>query len=172
MKIELKNVKHAKFASEETECFAATVWIDGKKVGEVSNDGKGGAHEYRPWALADQIGAYAKTLPPVVCNFIDRNTGKKAVMPQSADGLIDDVFYDWQSRKLIDAELKNRLVWRETDGRIYRTAKLSAQTLATALANPADTLKKMKIADGQLLNLLAREEAHRIYKNYLSDGAK
>ena len=71
MKIELKKKKVCKWASEETICFQAELWIDGKNCGMVSNDGKGGAHrfdmskEFRP-TLA-QAEAYCKTLPPVKC---------------------------------------------------------------------------------------------------------
>jgi len=41
MKIELKNFKHAAFASEETLCFSATVYVDGQRMFEASNSGKG-----------------------------------------------------------------------------------------------------------------------------------
>lgn len=63
MKIELKNVKHAKFASEETDCFEASVYIDGKKAGTVSNDGRGGPNRYLPNTLYMALDDHAKTLP-------------------------------------------------------------------------------------------------------------
>ncbi|WP_298938013.1 hypothetical protein [uncultured Ruegeria sp.] len=47
MKIELKNIKYAAFASEETSCYTASLYVDGKKIGEVSNDGKGGCDLFR-----------------------------------------------------------------------------------------------------------------------------
>ena len=48
MKIELKNIQHSKFASEETHCFTAILYIDGKPTLEVSNDGHGGADRIMP----------------------------------------------------------------------------------------------------------------------------
>lgn len=42
----LKNIKIAEFASEETWCFEATLYVDGKKIGRVSNDGHGGPNYY------------------------------------------------------------------------------------------------------------------------------
>ena len=42
MKIELKNIKHSEFASQETHCYEATLYIDGKRVAIVGNDGHGG----------------------------------------------------------------------------------------------------------------------------------
>lgn len=42
MSITVKNVKIAEFMSEETLCFTATVYQDGKRIGEAKNDGHGG----------------------------------------------------------------------------------------------------------------------------------
>ena len=40
--ITVKNVKIADFMSEETICFTATVYENGKKIGDAKNDGHGG----------------------------------------------------------------------------------------------------------------------------------
>ena len=42
MEIKLKNLKVIKCMSEETTCFQATVYVDGKKAGTAQNDGHGG----------------------------------------------------------------------------------------------------------------------------------
>lgn len=65
MKIELKKKKVCKWASEETICFQAELWIDGKKACIVSNDGKGGAHRYSDYRAVREAEAFCKTLPPV-----------------------------------------------------------------------------------------------------------
>ena len=41
-KIEMKNISYYARGSEETPCYNATVYINGKKAVEVSNDGCGG----------------------------------------------------------------------------------------------------------------------------------
>ena len=46
MNIELKNVKHYESMSEETYCFEASLYVDGERVGAVSNRGIGGCHDY------------------------------------------------------------------------------------------------------------------------------
>ena len=46
MNITLKSIKVCKFASQETLCFEANIYIDGKKVGFVSNQGHGGSNMY------------------------------------------------------------------------------------------------------------------------------
>lgn len=48
MEITLKNIKHSEFASHETHCFEATVYIDGKRAFGVENDGQGGPNNYFP----------------------------------------------------------------------------------------------------------------------------
>ena len=42
----LKNIKHAEFASQETHCFEATIYLNGKPAIKVENDGRGGADHY------------------------------------------------------------------------------------------------------------------------------
>lgn len=46
MNVTLKNIKYAAFASHETDCFEATVYIDGKRLCAVSNDGHGGCDDF------------------------------------------------------------------------------------------------------------------------------
>ena len=48
MKVELKNLKHSEFASHETNCFEATIWLNGKRAFFAQNDGHGGADYYAP----------------------------------------------------------------------------------------------------------------------------
>lgn len=43
MQITLKNIKHSEFASQETYCYQASIYVDGKSSGTVRNDGFGGA---------------------------------------------------------------------------------------------------------------------------------
>lgn len=47
-KIEVRNLKHAEFASEETHCFEASVYVDGKRFCIASNEGHGGPDKYTP----------------------------------------------------------------------------------------------------------------------------
>jgi hypothetical protein len=50
MKIELKNLKTLASLSEETHCYTATIYVDGKPAFEASNHGHGGPDMYRPIA--------------------------------------------------------------------------------------------------------------------------
>lgn len=44
--IEMKAIKHAEFASEETHCFEGNIYLNGKLFCRVSNDGRGGPNNY------------------------------------------------------------------------------------------------------------------------------
>ena len=48
MKLELKAIKHCEFASEETNCYEGKVYVDGKPMIEVSNEGHGGCDNQYP----------------------------------------------------------------------------------------------------------------------------
>ena len=48
MKIELKKVKFFDAMSEETPCFTAELWDDGKHVAYVKNSGHGGGNNVYP----------------------------------------------------------------------------------------------------------------------------
>lgn len=66
MKIELKGIKHYPSMSEETNCYEASLYVDGVKIGTVSNRGTGGCDDFygdrAAFATADE---WCKTnLPP------------------------------------------------------------------------------------------------------------
>ncbi|TXJ24886.1 MAG: hypothetical protein E6Q24_15170 [Chitinophagaceae bacterium] len=69
MEIELRKIYISHQFSEESLAFTANLYIDGRKIGYVSNDGKGGSTSYeadhpddRP--LLRAADEYCKTLPP------------------------------------------------------------------------------------------------------------
>lgn len=47
-KIELRGIKYSEFASQETYCYQAKIFVDGKHFADVENDGHGGADHVRP----------------------------------------------------------------------------------------------------------------------------
>lgn len=46
MKIQIKNIQFSEAMSEETNAFAASLYINGKKVGGCKNTGQGGCTDY------------------------------------------------------------------------------------------------------------------------------
>ena len=66
MKLEMKAIKHSKFASQETYCYEGVVYIDGKKSIYVGNDGHGGSDrqytegESMDYSLIKKVDAWCK----------------------------------------------------------------------------------------------------------------
>ena len=51
-RITLKSIKHTAWASQETHCFQAVIYFDGKRALNVENDGRGACNNY--WNTKDQ----------------------------------------------------------------------------------------------------------------------
>jgi len=162
MKIELKNVKHSEFASHETNCFEASVYIDGVRAGIVENDGQGGCNRYHPYELEIKINDYAKTLPPVVTSMKDpHDSSKTFTYDQDADAVIDDLLTDHLYSKDLKRALAKKIMYVKDDGQIYETKSLTKlqMQIYLAKANIQETLKTQKI-----LNTLPFSEALSIYR--------
>jgi hypothetical protein len=98
MKVELKAVKFFPSMSEETNCFQATIYIDGKKVGWCENRGTGGCTDYsieNP-VIAAAFDAYAKSLPDTVHKMEGHSD---LVIKSDGEGVIDDLFEAWIAKK-------------------------------------------------------------------------
>lgn len=102
MEISLKNIKHAAFASQETDCFEASVYIDGKRAGYVSNDGHGGSNNYFPPTLYKTLLDYCDTIPPDMAGY-----------RVSPDEIIGNLFDSWRLKKICKGKTLFRIPGRE-----------------------------------------------------------
>ena len=112
MKIELKNVKINKMFSEETTCFIADVFINGKKTAYAKNDGCGGNTNIQPYTgmSLDEAYNYGKTLP------------KEFGYPQTLDSVIDDILFEKEKekeQKKIEKLCLTNIVWGKEGGMSY-----------------------------------------------------
>jgi len=97
MKIELKKVKFHEDMSDETNCFSADIWVDGKKLASVQNQGTGGENMYYPfngrsdpaWLAFEK---HCKSLPPQKC---EDASGFKFTINPDMDTVVGDVFSEW-----------------------------------------------------------------------------
>jgi len=161
MKIELKNIKHSEFASQETNCYQATIYIDGKNVGTVENAGHGGCDNVYPYQVAQQIDAYAKTLPKIVCSFIDPETGKPAEMEQNHETIFGDILTSWLMSKDLKRLMSKRIVFVKEDGNVYETKAMPPIDLKLNL-NQGRLPEMLKAKT--ILNLLPFDQALTIYR--------
>ena len=107
MKLELKNIKHTAWASEETHCYQASLYVDGKPVAIVSNDGHGGCD--RDYAHPKFKGDYFDMFRSVEAHFKslpnDPSEWNEDGMEQRLEFWCADQVNDF----LVSRELKNKM---------------------------------------------------------------
>lgn len=162
MKIELRNVKYAAFASQETHCFSATVVIDGAVVGTVSNEGHGGSDDFRPWELEKRLDAYAKTLPPIDCTTF----GGEGTMPSSAEMLIGDLMNEWLSARDLKRRIGKKMLFtvKGKDGLFAVSFKQPGAMQKVLADGPCLNAWKQRHGCAILLNTLPFDEALKIFR--------
>lgn len=123
MNITLKNVKYMASLSEETHCYSADVWIDGKKMFGMKNAGHGGCDEvYRIKGGVDNVWE--------TYHAIDEDLGKEMSpqsdhakelgldpLPNCLEFVVCDLVNDWLRDKEIKRCLKK--VCYVKDGDVY-----------------------------------------------------
>ena len=162
MNIELKGLKHLASMSEETPCFTATVWIDGKKAGSVKNSGHGGCNFYTPHDLQATLETYAQTLPPL--------TISGTTIEQSADIVIGEAFDAYLRRRDLIKLLRGQIVTIK-DGKLYgQRLKGITDVMPILQHREKDIRKVLGIADdAPIVNLMSFDEAMEVYRQTTSD---
>jgi hypothetical protein len=71
--LELKKIKYSDFASQETHCYQAELWVNGKLAAHVTNEGHGGNDNVYPVnkELLEIAQKYCKSLPPVESEYFE-----------------------------------------------------------------------------------------------------
>ena len=119
MNLEMKSIKHFASGSEETYCYTAVVYLDGKPFAHVSNDGHGGSdrvhhHENSPFITKlteggvswgkkfQEIDEYFASLPK-------QDVGKYDWCPEGFDQKFEYWCHEQVTNFLDKKELKRRL---------------------------------------------------------------
>ena len=163
MKVELKNLKHSEFASHETNCFEATVWLNGKRAFFAQNDGHGGGDSYAPLenqdrgeftSLLNDLINHCLTLPKWGSEF-----GGEDNMDVTPEILIGNLINTKLLAKDLKRKLKKKVLYLTSDGlyeNSYKVSKPVDQFLLNIISE--------KNPDAIILNSLAFDEALEIYE--------
>lgn len=112
MKLELKNIKVHEDMSEETTCFSAALYANGKKVAVCGNDGRGASTNVYftdlHSDLAGEVMRYCKDNP-----VIDYYNGKKYEWT-GVEHLVDDLLYKHLYEKDLKKQQKKKLVLHDS----------------------------------------------------------
>lgn len=149
----LKGIKHFAAGSDETECFVATLYVNGKKLADCENDGHGGSTNVRffPEAckLGDEIEAFLKTQPKI------KPEGYDFEFDLDLEYIVDDLLYKHlqeKERQKMMRKTEKSLIFKDTDGGYYHISWQNKQLTI-------DTLLKMPKGRESIKSIIARETA-------------
>lgn len=164
-KIALKNVKYMASLSEETYCFTATLYVDGKKAGTAENRGNGGETSiyWTDKELGKQAEAWAEKQPDITCDDLPdpHDSSKPFSYSFCLPSHIDELMTDWLIESDLKKALAGRILYTKKDGQIYQTKKLSKTRLAQYLAMGDIGLQ---LGAENILNKMPIGEALKIYR--------
>jgi hypothetical protein len=160
MMIELKNVKHSEFASEETHCYEATLYVDGVRWGVVGNDGHGGPDHFHGVegrnygdlpALDERIAA---AYPRIT--FGDDAEGISASLETVCGDLVNQFLRSRALTRMYAGTKSKVLYFKEppVDGSPLYEVAMKTHTLEAWLKHIAG-----KYPDAVVINTLPKEEA-------------
>ena len=111
MEISIKGLKHSAFASHETHCFEATVYVNGTRSFMVENDGQGGSNNYYP--LKGKTIVYTNTTVKKINDYLSTLPEKQFddfSVQADLDCIIGDLVNDTLTLKSVKAQMKKKVL--------------------------------------------------------------
>jgi len=116
--IELKAIKYCTFASEETHCFEATMYVDGKRFAYVNNAGHGGSTCISPikghYSQVEELNERIKETHPRIFPIETDPPIIQAAFPEgmvmSLNCICNDLIEAYLIEKRLKALLRNHFV--------------------------------------------------------------
>jgi len=145
MKIELKSIKVVASMSEETTCFSADVFINGKKTLYASNRGQGGCtdyhlHDFKDKEILRQVEEYCSSLPDIYVEKYD------FTHKQTLESVIDDLLNEHLDKledKKLETKCKKGICYGTKER--YQMIYWNGTSLEALLKTPAGKLRVTQI---------------------------
>ena len=164
MNLEMKAIKFSEWASEETYCYQANVYLDGKPFAMVSNDGHGGCDreyshnkfkgDYR--ATMKKVDEYFKSLPK-------RDVGKYDWAPEGFDESFEGWCHEQVTNFLIKKDVKRALKKNKV---VYQKNDDGKMGLYDWHINANSDALKKRYPESVILNDLPIDEAVKIWRGH------
>ena len=125
MKITLKNIKYSDFASHETPCYQATIYVNGKRFAYVSNDGRGGCDDVYPLNTTrrEDIASWRKRLQVIETDLakttLPLGDGSDRTIQNSLEIECGELVTQWLRMKEVKKILR-RISYLKPDGKLYQ----------------------------------------------------
>lgn len=149
----LKGIKHFAAGSDETECFVATLYVNGKKLADCDNEGHGGPTNvrFRPetYPLGEEIEVFLKTQPKI------KPEGYDFELNLDLEYIVDDLLYKHlqeKERRKMMRKTEKVLLFKDKNGGYYH---ISWQNKKLTI----DTLLKMSKGRESITKVIAEETA-------------
>lgn len=143
MKLELKKIKTYDKFSEETTCFTAELYVNGKKVATCKNDGCGGSNDvyFTDLEMHELVQDYCKN-NPIISWYND-----KQYMSYSIDSRITDMICEYEFKKIARRKQKDSLLLRNESSKerpYVFDATLKLQKPIKELLSTSNGMKSLK----------------------------
>lgn len=154
MKLELKNIKYFASGSQETPCYTATLYIDGKKAVYVDNNGHGGCdrhHVVKPFTWKDV---------EEVKSYLAKQSGDSF---EPLDTWCHEKMYDYVDQQALKKDLRTKyLCFDKATNRLF-SYKKKGITIAEF-----DKFFRNKYPKGYCLNIMKFDDAWKIFDEVTS----
>ena len=110
--IELKNIKHTAWMSEETHCYQATLYVDGVKWGTVSNQGHGGCDDFYGETRSD---GDLRWLNKQIAETYEPYTYEGNTLKKDLDMVCADLVNQWLRDKDFNRAMKSKVLFTKPD---------------------------------------------------------
>lgn len=145
--IELKKVKICKFASQETQCFEAEVWVNGVRAGFVSNEGTGGCDRYVAIEKGEfSNGGLEQILNDIAVAELPNRVFHGLVIKPTSETIINDLLNEGEKLKTFTRDMKTKILYTSLSGE-----RLSSLDKCVATVSLYETRLNVKNAQGVMI---------------------
>ena len=165
MELSLKSIKHSEFASQETHCYEATLYLDNKPLAYVGNQGCGGPDFVYPHkkfkgdyqATMKEIRNHFDSLPPMPFSYegFDGNMVHDS-LSQTLETWCNDQVTDFLHKKDMQRVMRGKHLFKTSEGLFEVRHEVKVEQI------------KRDYPDAIILNDLPVEKALEIYKGAVS----
>ena len=181
--ISIRGLKHSEFASHETHCFQASIWLDNTRVCIAENDGRGGATDFNrtqtikkeTWSeFMPLLVREANRIMPLLWEDEDWYTPKdedpsdivrgNSAWSSNLECVVAHLINEELSKKEMLRRMKNKLLTYDTkEKRVYaRKIKLDPKRHPLRAEKVKQSLSESS-PNEIILNLMPEEEALQLY---------
>ena len=166
-KLEVKNISYYARGSEETPCYNATVYINGKKAIEVSNDGRGGCDMQHTYPEIEERGLVQQADKWCIAKFGQEtweSGGKTYSTDLDLEHYCHQQLYDFLDKKALRKDLKTKfLCVDEAKKEMFAYGKLKHHKNDDVIFKG---ILKDKHPTSKCLNFMPFEDALKFFKEY------